>query len=278
VRVNLSVQNRLRRYFGSVVCALASLALSTMPAVADEPIDATDPTKIYSFIGAGLKYSEYTNGEHMWELRATGNIGLSERDMLLFEAGYGKHHGNQAEGSNTGATRVRIRWFHLFDMDYELDRGYRGWGTSIDLQLAGSLKGQDGQNVLVVGAMPTFALGGDWNLYLQLNVANTWDKTFDNWNGIGPGFNAQFIYSPDNWWPGAQVRIIPGYIYWAGGELEGDGSGELEINVGGNITPTLTWDVIAKKNFKKDLSSLRREPSTNLENDWNIFLNTSVYF
>jgi len=259
------------------VSILAAIA-SALPAWADEAVDATDPTKIYSFVGAGLKYNEYTNGEYMWELRATGNIGLGESDMILFEGGYGKHRGDQAEGGDTGITRVRFRWLHLFDMDYELERGYRGWGTSVDLQLAGTLKGQDGQNVIVVGGMPTYALGGDWDLYLQLNVASTWDKTFDNWNGIGPGFTAQFIYSPDHWWPGAQVRIVPGYTYWAAGELEGDGSGELEINVGGNIKPTVTWDVTAQKNFDKDLKSLRREPSTDLENDWNIFLNLANYF
>ena len=38
------------------------------------------------------------------------------------------------------------------------------------------MKGQDGQNVIVVGGMPTYALGGDWDLYLQLNIANTWER------------------------------------------------------------------------------------------------------
>jgi hypothetical protein len=268
----------LVRWFFRVFAAFSALALLSLSAQADQAVDATDPTKIYSYVGAGMKYSEYTNGEYMWELRATGNIGLSESDMILFEGGYGKHRGDQADGKSTGLTRLRFRWFHLFNMDYDLARGYRGWGTSVDLQLAGNLKGQDGQNVIIVGAMPAFALGGDWNLYLQLNVANTWDKTFENWNGIGPGAVAQFIYSPDNWWPGAQVRIIPGYIYWVAGELEGDGSGELEVNVGGNISPTVTWDVTAHKNFDTDLKSLRREPSNNLENDWNVFFNVAVYF
>ena len=59
--------------------------MPTQSILADEQIDATDPTKIYSYLGAGLKYTEYTNGEFMWEIRATGNIGLSESDMLLFE-------------------------------------------------------------------------------------------------------------------------------------------------------------------------------------------------
>ena len=55
----------------------------------DEPVDATDPTKIYTYAGGGLKYTDYTNGESMIEVRATGNIALSDSDQLLFEFGYG---------------------------------------------------------------------------------------------------------------------------------------------------------------------------------------------
>ena len=50
-------------------------------------VDATDPTKIQTYAGLGLKYSDYTNGESMIELRLIGNVGLSEHDMLLFEVG-----------------------------------------------------------------------------------------------------------------------------------------------------------------------------------------------
>lgn len=56
----------------------------------DQVIDASDPTKIYTFFGGGLKYVEYTNGESMIELRATGNLGLSDTDTILFELGYGQ--------------------------------------------------------------------------------------------------------------------------------------------------------------------------------------------
>ena len=59
----------------------------------EERIDASDPTRIYTFTGGGLKYNDYTNNEYMWEARAIGNIGLSDHDSLLFEAGYGWHQG-----------------------------------------------------------------------------------------------------------------------------------------------------------------------------------------
>jgi len=34
----------------------------------------------------------------------------------------------------------------------------------------------------------------------------------------------------------------------------------------------------AQKNFDKDLKSLRHDPSSNLENDLNIFFNMALYF
>jgi hypothetical protein len=89
---------------------------------------------------------------------------------------------------------------------------------------------------------------------------------------------AQFIYDNDNWWPGAQIRLIPTYTYFVAGELEDSGSGTFEFNVGGEITPTVMWDITAEKNFDVDLQTYRREPSKELENDWNFFFNVTAYF
>ncbi len=52
-------------------------------------VDASDPTKIYSFIGVGPRHTAYTNGEHTWELRTTGTLALTPQDMAVFEIGYG---------------------------------------------------------------------------------------------------------------------------------------------------------------------------------------------
>ena len=124
----------------------------------DQVIDASDPTKIYTYVGGGLKYNEYTNGQSMIELRATGNLGLSDTDMILFELGYGWHDGGLVSGDDSDWTNVRARWFHVVKMNYDVGSGYRGWSTQVDLQLAGELKGTDGQNVLGVGVMPAYAL------------------------------------------------------------------------------------------------------------------------
>jgi hypothetical protein len=145
--------------------------------------------------------------------------------------------------------------------------------------LAGELQGTDGQNQLAAGVMPAFALGGDWNLYLQMNVVGAWDKNWNNFNGVGPGVNAQFIYSPEHWWPGAQIQIIPQYTKFLNGKLDGEGSGALEVNVGGQITPTVMWDATFSKNLDLDLKSLNRDIfKPDLENDWNVFFNVTSYF
>ena len=243
-----------------------------------KPIDASDPTKIYTYVGGGLKYVDYTNGESMIEVRATGNIGLSDFDMILFEAGYGWHDGDLVPGSDSDWTNIRARWFHVVKMDYDRVSGYRGWSTQVDLQLAGSLKGTDGQNVLAAGVMPTYALSERWNIYLGLNAVAAWDKNFETFNGAGLSVSPRIVYSTNDWWPGAQVQIIPDYKYFLSGSLDGEGDVTVEINVGGQFTPTVMWDVTGQKNYKLDLTSHRRGINTGLTNDWNIFLNVTSYF
>ena len=264
-----------------VIALVIAAGIGTgLTAAAEEEIDASDPTKVYTYAGAGVKFTDYTNGDDMLELRATGNLGITPNDMALFELGYGWHNGDPASGTkdDDNWTNARLRYFHLFDMDYSVLSGYRGFATQVDLQLAGELKGTDGQNQIVVGVMPVFALGGDWNLYLMANVANAWDKKFEYWNGIGPSITTQFIYSPQNWWPGAQIRIVPTYTYFVAGDLKHDGSGDIEFNVGGEFTSSIMWDITFQKNLDIDLNSYRRERSSELKNDWNLFLNVTRYF
>lgn len=275
--------NSLANYIGDypaimnkVLIALA-ITLLCLDGYAEEAIDATDPTKIYSFFGGGPKYSDFTTGEHLVEARLTVNLALNERDMILGEAGYGRLEGSDIYDEESGWTDARFRWFHIFDMDYET-LGYRGWSSQVDLQLAGQLPGTDGQNLLVIGAMPAWSFSENLSLYLSLNVANAWDKHFDKYNGAGAGFDAQLIYSNEDWWPGAQVRLIPVYTYFLTGELDGEGSGNFDINIGGQFTSTLTWDFTYQKNVDKDLKSFRRDETGDIENDWNVFFNVTRYF
>jgi len=257
-------------------CIIGSIQSS---AWADDAVqfDATDPTKIYSFLGGGPKHADYTNGEYMWEFRLIGNLSLGSDDMLLIEAGYGRHFGETESGSQSDWTNARARWFHLFDMDYDLAKGFRGLGSQLDIQMAGRLNGTDGQNVINVGPMPVWALSESWNFYLTLNLVNSWDKQFAVHNGVGAGFDAQLIFNPD-WWPGSQVRFMPAYSYFMGGELKDEGSGNLDLNVGGEFNSATMWDVTVQQNFDRDLSTYRRSRETDLKNDWNVFFNVTRYF
>jgi hypothetical protein len=276
----LGERQSLRR-IGSATCLAFIVWLAcTASAFAQEDaaIDASDPTKIYTFVGGGLKVNDYTNGESMLEMRATGNIGFSDVDSVLLEAGYGWHDGNRVRGSNDGLTNARARWFHLFEMDYDKVKGYRGMATQVDLQLAGRLKGTDGQNVLAAGVMPAYALGDEWNLYLMLNGVAAWDKGFSNFNGFGVGIAPKLVFSTERWWPGAQIQITPNVKHFVSGHLEGDGDITLELNIGGEITPTIMWDIVGEKNYNLDLTSLRRGVETGLKGDWNVFFNVTTYF
>ncbi|HRI93389.1 MAG TPA: hypothetical protein PLS93_17315 [Accumulibacter sp.] len=267
----------------SATLILALLAVSNPLHAGDEKpqgenIDASDPTKIYTYLGAGPKYTDYTNGEHMTELRVSGNLGLSKQDMVFFNAGYGEHSGDKVPGSNSGLTNARARWFHLVEMDYAVSSGYRGWATQIDLQLAGQLKGTDGQNVLSFGALPAFGLNKQWSLYLPMNVVNSWDKKFGSYNGVGLNVSPLLVYSPDNWWDGAYVQFWGGYTRFVSGNLSGEGAGHMDITIAGKITPTVTWTLLAQKNVDVDLQSYRRDANSGLKNDWNAFLFFTTYF
>ncbi len=256
----------------------ALLLLTAQAAWAEEVIDASNPTKIYTYAGPGVKYTDYTNGDSMTEIRATGNLGLSDSDMVMFEVGYGWHDGNSVAGSDNDLTNGRARWFHLFDMDYG-KTGYQGWATQVDLQLAGKLKGTDGQNVLALGGLAAFGLADKWSAYVAVNAVNTWDKRFDRYNGFGIGVAPLLVYSPgDAWWPGAFVQFWPNYTRFVSGELKDEGSGNLDFILGGAITETVMWSATLQKNLDKDLRSFRRGRDTGLKNDWNLFASVTRYF
>ncbi|MFV2057444.1 MAG: hypothetical protein ACC707_13305 [Thiohalomonadales bacterium] len=243
----------------------------------DKKIDASDPTKVYTYVGVGPKYIDYTNGETMLELRAAGNIGLSKNDMMFFGIGYGKHSGDTVPGSDTGVTNIRGRWFHLFDMDYTITSGYRGWASQIDLQIAGSLKGTDGQNTLSLGGLPAFGISKKWSVFLPMSLVNAWDKEFKVHNGVGLNVSPLLVYVPGDWWQGAGLQFWPSYTRFVSGELSGSGSGNLDVTILGKITPTVTWTVLLQQNYDKDLKTYRRDRDSGLKNDWNAFFNITTY-
>jgi hypothetical protein len=240
-------------------------------------VDASDPTKVYTFAGVGLKYTDYTNGDSMNEVRATGNLGLSPSDTLLFELGYGFHNGDAAPaGKNEGLTNARLRYFHLFKMDYE-KMGYRGMAAQVDLQIAGQLKGTDGQNVLALGGLGAWGINEVLNFYAGPIIPNSWDKKFETYNGSGIGATALLVYTPDLW-SGCYFQLWPTYNYFVNGNLKDEGSGNIDLVAGGSFTETLTWNITFQQNLDKDLNAFRQGRDTGLNNDWNLFGSVTAYF
>lgn len=141
-----------------------------------------------------------------------------------------------------------------------------------------TLKGTDGQNTVAIGGLPAFGISEKWSTFVAVNVVNTWDKNFERWNGIGLSLAPLLVYTPENWWPGAYLQVWPNYTYFFSGELDGEGSANLDVTTGGPITETIMWAITFQHNFDVDLRTFRRGIDTGLKNDWNIFFNITRYF
>lgn len=263
----------------SKLVALAA-SLVSMYAMAEEAIDASDPTKIYSYAGPGYKYTEFSNGDSLQELRIIGNAGLSDSDMVLFEFGYGSYDGTIEEGDDdSGVTNGRARWFHLFHMDYSVLRGYRGWATQVDLQLEGSVKGTKGSNTLALGALPAFGINESWSFFLPVNYVSTWGEDFDEHQGHGASIAPMAAWSPaEGIWPGFYMQFWPSYTYYFSGDLDGEGGANLDITIGGSVTETILLSATFQQNFDKDLKLFSPSIGASGANDWNLFANINFYF
>ena len=266
----------------SFLIAVLALLISTVAAAeTDEKIDASDPTKIYSYAGGGLKTTEYSNGDSLNEIRAIGNIGFGDSDMLMFELGYGRYSGSVSPGEDKeGLTNGRARYFHLFNMDYSIIKGYRGWATQIDLQFEGDVKGTNGGNTVALGVLPAFGGGASWSFFLPLNYVSTWGSDFNNHQGHGISIAPLAVYAPaEGPWPGFYLQIWPSYTRYFSGDLDGEGGAAVDLTTGWSITPTTILNATFQQNFDKDLKLYKpSNGSSSGANDWNLFANINFYF
>ncbi|MEH6551747.1 MAG: hypothetical protein V7711_08355 [Pseudomonadales bacterium] len=262
------------------IASILALALCASPVISEESIDASDPTKIYSYVGPGYKYTEYSNGDNLQEARVIGNLGLGNSDMVLFEIGYGTYNGTLAEGEKEdGTTNGRARWFHLFNMDYSVLSGYRGLATQIDLQFEGSVKGTKGSNTVALGAMPAFGINENWSFFLPINYVSTWGEDFKDHQGHGISIAPMASYAPaEGLWPGFFLQLWPSYTRYVSGDLEGEGGANLDVTVGGSITQKILVTGTFQQNFDKDLKLFNPSTGSSGPNDWNIFLAVNFYF
>lgn len=261
---------------------LAALVLLNSVAWADQPgeIDASDPTKIYSFAGLGYKFTDFSNGDSLSEIRAIGNIGVTENDMVLFEVGYGRYSGAVLNSEKKdGITNARARYFHLFNMDYSVARGYRGLATQVDLQLEGSVKGTTGGNTLAIGALPAFGWSASWSFFLPVNYVSTWGNDFKNHQGHGISIAPLAVFAPEKGpWPGFFLQIWPSYTRYFAGDLDGEGGANLDLTTGWSITPTIVATATFQQNFDKNLKIFHPSSGTSGANDWNLFASVNLYF
>lgn len=269
----------LFRIIGSFA-ALVCLTSGVVCAEQTEKVDASDPTKIYSYAGLGYKLTEYDNGDSLNEVRAIGNIGFSDSDMLLFEIGYGNYSGTVlSDEKDSGATNGRARYFHLFGMDYSIATGYRGWATQVDLQFEGNVKGTTGGNTLAIGALPAFGGGSNWSFFLPVNYVSTWGNKFEHHQGHGISIAPLAVFSPEKGpWPGFYLQIWPSYTEYVAGDLKNSGGAALDLTTGWSITPTIVAAATFQQNFDKDLKLYTPSTGTSGANDWNLFANVSFYF
>ncbi|TVZ41643.1 hypothetical protein P886_0991 [Alteromonadaceae bacterium 2753L.S.0a.02] len=262
------------------LCVLGVLA-SCIPAFASaEKIDASDPTKIYSYAGPGYKTTKYSNGDTLSEIRGQGNLALGAQDMVMFELGYGNYSGTVAASEKeNGFTNSRVRWFHLFKMDSSVVSGYRGWATQIDVQIEGEVKGTKGSNSVAMGALPAFGINEAWSFYLPVNYVSSWNSDFDKHTGHGISVAPMAAWAPEKGpWPGFFMQFWPNYTRYLAGDLEGEGAANLDITVGWSPADTVVVTLLMQQNFDKDLNFYTPSKSTSGANDYNLFLSASWYF
>ena len=262
------------------IVAVLLAASIPMTVFADSSIDPSDPTKIAAFAGPGFKFTSFADDSELVEIRASGNMGFGEKDMVLFELGYGNFDGAVISTDTTsGMTNARARWFHLFNMDGEVTRGYRGWATQVDLQLAGSVKGTTGSNTLAIGALPAFAINNDWDVYLPTSYVSTWGEDFNKHLGHGISITPMFVYAPENgMWNQFFLQISPSYTRYFAGDIENSGAGSIEFTTGGAVGERWILTAVVTKNFDKNFEGFRRPGEASGANDWNVFFSGSYYF
>jgi len=271
------------RNLRNALCAtvVVAAALTASQAVlAQGGIDASDPTKIQNFAGPGIKYTRFADDRELRELRVVGNLGLGEKDMVMFEFGYGDFNGPASPSVKTrGMTNARARWFHLSKMDATVTKGYRGWATQIDLQLEGDVVRTSGNNTVAAGALPAFGINEAWSFFLPVNYVSTWNAEFRHHTGHGISVAPMAAFAPANGpWPGFFMQFWPSYTRYFAGDLDGEGAANLDITLGWAPADRWVATAVFQKNFDKNFEGFRRPGVVSGANDWNLFINASYYF
>jgi len=211
-----------------------------MSNVNEQTPDPSDPTRIDARIGAGYKYTDFTGGASINEIRAKVALLLGKSGMFIADVGVGKLNDNPNGEDETGLTDGRYRYFHLGPMDLK-KMGYRGWGVSAELQTQGAIEGTDGSNLIAVGGIWSFATSKTLSIFPNLIGSAVWSKNFDSYLGAVARGDLFITWKPVGIWRGGYLKFKPSYSVGVSNVIKGDDSVNLEVAVGGMITTNKKW-------------------------------------
>jgi hypothetical protein len=224
--------------FCGFVCFIASA--QEVEDVSEQTPDPSDPTRIDARIGAGYKYTDFTGGASINEIRAKVALILGKSGMFVADVGVGKLNDNPNGEDESGLTDGRYRYFHLGPMDLK-KMGYRGWGVSAELQTQGAIEGTDGSNLIAVGGIWSFATSKTLSIFPNLIGSAVWSKNFDNYLGAVVRGDLFITWKPVGIWRGGYLKFKPSYSIGVSNDIKGDDSANLEVAVGGMISSNKKW-------------------------------------
>jgi hypothetical protein len=237
-----------------------------------ETFDPSDPTRIDARWGLGYKYSDYTQGASLNELRGKLALQLNKKDLVTVDVGVGRSQDVPQVADESGLTDGRFRYFRMWNVDRSILAGYQGIGTSVELQTQGQVPGTDGSNSLALGGMGAFGLGEGLATFVNPIVASVWSRNFEEHLGWTLRVDVFLTYKPGWPWKGTYLKARPSLSYGVSGALEGDGSGLLELVIGAPFTRTFWWDLQYRIFSDTDLPAHSIGREENLATRWSLFL------
>lgn len=243
--------------------------------VNEQTPDPSDPTRIVARIGAGYKYTDFTGGASINEIRAKVALILGKSGMFVADVGIGKLDNNPNGENETGLTDGRYRYFHLGPMDFST-MGYRGWGASMELQTQGSIEGTDDSNLVAVGGIWSFATSKTLSIFPNLIGSAVWSKNFDSYRGAVARGDIFITWKPERIWHGGYLKFKPSYSIGVSNDIKGEYSANLEVAVGGMITSNKKWwwDVQGRTFLIDELAQEIQKP---INADWSLFASVTYF-
>ncbi len=263
-----------------VMAAISILMSSAIQAQeitdADEQTpDPSDPTRIYTRGGAGYKYTDFTGGASINEIRAKLALLQGDSGMFVVDIGVGKINDNPNGEDETGLTDGRFRYFHLGPMDFK-KMGYRGWGMSAELQTQGAVPGTDSSNLFAVGGIWSFKTTRTLSFFPNITGSAVWSKDFDSFLGVAARGDLFITWKPVGIWQGGYLKFKPSYSYGVSGDIDGSDSASLEVAVGGMLSKDKKWwwDVQGR-GFLVD--ELEQQIKGSISADWSVFASFTYF-